>query len=141
MGTEKETISRGGSQEENVLRKATPPSHQDHVEEEVEMDIEKNAEPKVRTRARVVGLPHMDSGVVQHVLDFLCGLEGTGATSTVQATQDPVTCPATTTVLKMDKASGTDAFFDLLLGPVMTRTEHDMMTKLLKLKPLVFHGS
>lgn len=41
----------------------------------------------------------------------------------------------------MDEASGIDVFFHPLLGPMMTRTKHKIVTKFLKLKPPVFQGT
>lgn len=76
------------------------------------------------------GLPPMSSEAVQQVLEFLCGLESIRATPSVPVTHAPM----------IDKASDTDVFFPPLLGLVMTGTEHEILTKFLMFKPLVFQG-
>lgn len=82
------------------------PYPQDHVEEEVDIEIEDEdkAKPELRANVGFTGLPSMDVGVVQQVLAFLSGLEGTKATPMVQATQVPFNHPIITTIPKMDGA-------------------------------------
>ncbi|WMV45532.1 hypothetical protein MTR67_038917 [Solanum verrucosum] len=77
--------------------------------------------------------------VIQHVLAFLSGLEGTGATLDVPITQVPGTQLVVATTPGMDEASGKKAILHPVLSPVMTGTKHELLTKFLKLKPPFFH--
>uniref|UniRef100_M1B9X8 Uncharacterized protein n=1 Tax=Solanum tuberosum TaxID=4113 RepID=M1B9X8_SOLTU len=69
------------------------------------------------------------------------GLVGPGVLPSAQEIQAPTNPPVASTVPKVGGTGGNDAFFRPLLGSVMTSNEHEMLTKFLKLKPLVFLGS
>lgn len=42
---------------------------------------------------------------------------------------------------RMDEASSTNTFFCPVLGSVMTGTDHELLTKFLKIKLLMFHST
>uniref|UniRef100_M1DBY3 Uncharacterized protein n=1 Tax=Solanum tuberosum TaxID=4113 RepID=M1DBY3_SOLTU len=63
------------------------------------------------------------------------------STPIVTTTQAPSTQPIVAIAPRMDEASSIDAFFHSILDPVMTGTEHELLTKFLKLKFLKFHGT
>lgn len=67
-------------------------------------------------------------------MSYLKGLVCTRVLPSVQATQTPTNSPMAITFLKAGGIRGNDAFFCPLLGPIMTGNEHEMLTKLLKLK-------
>lgn len=49
--------------------------------------------------------------------------------------------PTIIIALRISEALGTEIFPCLVLGPIMTRTDHDMLTKFLEIKPHTFVGS
>ncbi|TMW90039.1 hypothetical protein EJD97_016268 [Solanum chilense] len=59
----------------------------------------------------------------------------------VQATHAPANPPISITILKVGGNRGNGAFFRPLLGPVMTGSEHETLTKFLKLKSHVCYSS
>lgn len=71
----------------------------------------------------------------------MSGFAGTGVIPTVQTTQILVTLVIVTIIPKVDGDLGTNTFFRPSLGPMMTGTEHEMLTKFFTLMPPVFHGS
>ena len=73
----------------------------------------------------------------QKIMSFLKGLVGPLMLPAFQATQASSN-PLTDRIDPMVSATGfNDDFFHPLLGSIMTCNEHDMLTKLLKLKPMV----
>ena len=80
----------------------------------------------------------MDLVLAQQLLSFLKGLAGPGMLPPKQLKY--CYSPCSSTAPKTYKTGGYDAFFHPLLGSVMTWNEHDMLTKLLKLKTSVLLG-
>ncbi|KAH0745921.1 hypothetical protein KY285_007578 [Solanum tuberosum] len=87
-------------------------AHNDEIEENVDVDDVEEIGQEEEVQAGNVGVPPLDP----------------------MLTQQFITAP------KTGGMGGNDAFFRPLLGSVMTRNEHDMLTKFLKLKPPVFLG-
>ncbi|WMV41757.1 hypothetical protein MTR67_035142 [Solanum verrucosum] len=79
--------------------------------------------------------------VVQYVMTFLSGIAGNGVTHNVTITHDIGAYPIATNAPMMDETLCTNAFLYPILGIVMTRNGHEVLTKILKLKPPVFHGN
>lgn len=73
----------------------------------------------------------------QHIMSFLKGLAGLEMFPPTQAPTNP---SVSRTATKMGEVGGNNAFFRSLLGPVMSSNEHDMLIKILKLKPSIFLG-
>lgn len=85
----------------------------------------------------MTAIPPIDPMLAQLIMSFLMGLDGLG----MIPTQSPTKPPVARTAPKMGEVKGNDAFFCPLLGSVMIGNEHDMLTKFLMLKPLLFLGS
>ena len=71
-------------------------------------------------------------------MSFLKGLVSTGVLPSIQETQSPFNPPIYITTPKARRNVRNDALFHSLLVSVKTGNENDMLTKFLKLKPLVF---
>lgn len=69
---------------------------------------------------------------------FLSGLDATKATSSVHAYQFLSVQPIAITALRIGEALGNNIIHCLVFGLIMTGTEHDLLTKFLKMKPLNF---
>lgn len=74
---------------------------------------------------------------VQHVLDFLSGLDRTRETPTLSVYQDSVVHLTDTMTPRIDKALGTDAFPHL----IKFLMKHELLIKFLKMKPPTFQGT
>lgn len=81
------------------------------------------------------GVPLLDPVLAQQILSLLKGLAGQGMFPSSQA---PANSHVAGTAPKSSEIVGNDDFFHPFFGLVMTENEHDMLTKFLKLKPLVF---
>lgn len=75
------------------------------------------------------------------MISFLCGLAGIKATIFMPFYQFLGVQPTAIATPRMGMALGIKIFPCSVLGPVMTRNEFDMLTILLKIKPLTFIGS
>ena len=85
-------------------------------------------------------IPLIDTVLGQHISLFLKGLDGLRMPPSVQATQAPTNSPVARTAPKVGQTGGNDDFFHPLLGSIMNRNEHEILTKYLKLKHSVFLG-
>lgn len=83
----------------------------------------------------------VSSEVIQQVLAFLNGLDGNRITPTLLTFQVLGAHPTTTLALRVDESLGTAIFSHPILGFVMTRSEHELLNKFLKMKPPSFHGA
>ena len=84
------------------------------------------------------GVPLLDPVLAQQILSLLKGLAGQGMFPSSQA---PANSHVAGTAPKSSEIVGNDDFFHPFFGLVMTENEHDMLTKFLKLKTPIFHGS
>uniref|UniRef100_M1DBS8 'chromo' domain containing protein n=1 Tax=Solanum tuberosum TaxID=4113 RepID=M1DBS8_SOLTU len=140
-GRERVTPTRDGAPVKNAPRNEAPLVHHEEVEENVEVENEKNVGQEEEVQTETTCIPPLDPVLAQQIMSFLKGLVGPGLFPYVQATQAPANPLIAITVPKVGGTVGTNVFFHLLLGPVMTGNEHEMLTKFFKLKPPVFHGS
>lgn len=69
----------------------------------------------------------MSTKVVQWVLSFLSGLDGTGSTPIVEFSKSQFIHYTDTMVVKMDKALGIDVFLSPMFGSKMTSTKHELV--------------
>lgn len=74
-------------------------------------------------------------------MSFLKGLICSGVHPYFQATQAPANSPIVITIPKVGGTGGNYDFFHPLLDLVMNSNDYYMLTKFLKLKPPMFHGS
>lgn len=109
-----------------------PPAPQIEVEENMEVEMRED------THARIARLPPLDLAIAQQLLTFLSKLIDFGTIPTVYIAQASIIHPITTPSPNMGRFLDNDAFFHPLLGPVMTGTEHEKLSKFLKVKALVF---
>lgn len=72
---------------------------------------------------------------------FICELASTRATLATLSYQFLGFLPTATISPKIDGALGTEIFPHPVLGPFITRAEHGMLIKFLKIKPPTFVGS
>lgn len=87
---------------------------------------------------RVTTLLLILAGFIQQVLAFLSGFLGTGATPLVLVFKSLVVDPIIPMAFRIDESLGNNIFPYLILCLVMIAMKHDLLTKFLKMKPLIF---
>ena len=88
--------------------------------------------------------PQPTPEMINQVLAYLSGLSDQGQTLPVFSTlarQDPEVQHAATVAPRMDASLEIGTFPHLTTGPIMTNIQHELFSKLLKLKPPVFKGA
>ncbi|WMV59152.1 hypothetical protein MTR67_052537 [Solanum verrucosum] len=103
--------NRDGAPVGDAPRNEAHPAHHEEVEKNVEVEEEENVGQEEEVQVETI------------------------------ATQSPTNPPIAINVPKEGGTVGNDAIFRPLLVHVMIGNQHEMLTKFLKLKPPVFHGS
>ena len=88
--------------------------------------------------------PQPTPEMINHVLAYLSGLYDQGQTPPVFSApvpQVPEVQHAATMAPRMDASLEIGTFPRLTTGPIMTSDQHELLSKLLKLKPPVFKGA
>ena len=132
------TSSRGRGQTPgpSSTRAVTPPPT-----EEVLREGEEGENEQVKSEELP---PQPTPEMINQVLAYLSGLSDQGQTPPVfsaPAPQVPEVQPAATVALRMDASLEIGTFPRLTTGPIMTSDQHELFSKFLKLKPLVFKGA